>query len=199
MKRIFCLATIVLVGSVAAFADIAQPGKSPNRVPKPKPGLAATMTIKLDRNATEAKLIIPKSQVKQLRAELEQLGDDSDSTASAGRGFSRMQTVVSGLFLSLAFVFGGIWFVRAGKSAGKNGKTFVVLAVLAGLGTAATFVYANVGPPSEARSITNKLFDKKVFSPYGFASGKIKIETSNESTVQLIVPDTSATPSGEEE
>lgn len=198
MKRIFCIATIVIVGSFAAFADIARPGKSPNRVPKPNPGVDTTMTIKLDRNATEARLIIPKSQVKQLRAELEQLDDESGNTASAGVGFSRLQTIASGLFLSLAFIFGGIWFARSGNTSGKNGKTIVVLAIIAGLGSAATFVYANVGPPPEARSITNKLFDHKVFSPYGFASGKIKIETSNDTTVQLIVPDTSATPSAEE-
>lgn len=188
---------MLLLASIAAFADIARPGKAPSRVEKPKPGIATSMTIRLDRNATEAKLIIPKSQIKQLRAELEQMDGDSDNTAAAGT-FSRTQAIVSGIFLSLAFVFGGIWFVRSGKAATKMGKAFVIITVIAGIGSAATFVYANVGPPPEARSITSKLFDQKVMSPYRFASGKIKIETSDSDSVQFIVPDASPAPSGEE-
>lgn len=198
MKRMLALSVVLMLTSLVAFGDIPRPGKSPSRVEKPKPGIAATMEIKLDREAKEARLIIPKSQVKQLRAELEQLDNDADDTAAATGGVSRTQTIVSGTFLSLAFVFGGIWFVRSGKAATKTGKTFVILAVLAGIGSAATLVYANAGPPPEARSITSKLFDQKVFFPYRFASGKIKIETSDGKNVQLIVPDASAAPSGEE-
>ena len=103
------------------------------------------------------------------------------------------------MFLSLAIVFGGMWFVRSGKTATKTGKTLVILAVIAGVGSAATFVYANIGPPLEARSITGKLFDKKVFTPYRFASGKIKIETSDDGIVQLVVPDPPDKPTGDEE
>jgi hypothetical protein len=69
---------------------------------------------------------------------------------------------------------------------------------VAGIGSVATFVFANAGPPPEARSITSKLFDQKVFSPYRFASGAIKIETSDRNYVQLIVPDAPKTPAGEE-
>ena len=61
-----------------------------------------------------------------------------------------------------------------------------------------TLVFANAGPPPEARSITSRLFDKNLFFPYRFASGKIKIETSDKNFVQLIVPEVSATPSAKE-
>lgn len=185
MNRIICLTTIFFLASVAVFADIARP--QPNKDPKPVKSLDATMTIRLDRNAKAARLLIPKSQIKQLRAELEQMDGDSDNTAAVTTpgNFTRTQTIVSGTFLSLALVFGGMLFVRTGKA---SGKALIILAVLAGLGTAATFVYANIGPPPEARSITSRLFNDKVFTPYQFASGNIKIETVDGGNLQLIVP-----------
>ena len=185
MKRMICLTTIFLLASVAVFADIARP--QPSKDPKPVKSLDAIMTIRLDRNAKAARLLIPKSQIKQLRAELEQMDGDSDNTAGVTTpdSFTRTQTIVSGTLLSLALVFGGMLFVRTGKA---SGKALVILAVLAGLGTAATFVYANIGPPPEARSITSRLFNDKVFTPYQFASGNIKIETVDSGNLQLIVP-----------
>lgn len=199
MKQFIFLTTLVLLASTSGFADIARPGQTPNRVPKPKT-VSTIMTIRLDRDATEAKLLIPRSQIKELRAALDELDNDGDDTAAvaAAGDFSRTQTIVSGMFLSLAIVFGGMWFVRSGMAATKTGKTFVVLAVIAGVGSAATFVYANIGPPLEARSITGKLFDKKFFTPYRFASGKIKIETTEDGVVQLVVPDPPDKPTGEE-
>ncbi len=189
MKRILCLLMLLMLASVAAFSDIARPDKSPNRVPKPK-SIDTTMTIRLQRDATEAKLLIPKSQIKQLRAALEQLDDATDDTAAATSSFSRTQTIVSGVFLSLAIVFGGMWFVNSGKAASKHAKTLVVLAVLGGVGSAATFVYANAGPPSEARSITGKMFSPAMHV-YKFGSGKIRLEakTDDSGNVELIVPD----------
>lgn len=200
MKRFFWLTTLVLMASVAVFADIARP--DPTKTPKPTKGVTTTMLIRLDRNATEAKLIIPKSQIKQLRAELEHLDDDPGNTAANTEptSFSRTQTIVSGAFLSLALVFGGMWFVRSGKAATKSGKTFVILAVLAATGATATFVYANAGPPPEARTITGKMFSQSVHL-YKFGSGKIKVETSSTGdAVEFIVPDPqpAATPSAGE-
>ena len=185
MKRIICLTAFLLLASASAFADIPRP--QPTKDPKPVKSLDATMTIRLDKRATVATLQIPKSQIKQLRAELEQMDGESDNTAAVATpdNFSRTQTIVSGTLLSLALVFGGMLFVRTGKA---SAKALIILAVLAGLGTAATFVYANVGPPPEARSITSRLFNDKVFTPYQFASGSIKIEAVDSGGVQLIVP-----------
>jgi hypothetical protein len=178
------------MASFAAFADIARPDKTPKNTPKPK-GIDTSMTIRLDRDAKEARLLIPRSQLKKLRAELDQMDDDSDNTAAVTNGIGRTQTIVSGLFLSLALVFGGMWFVRSGKAATKTGKSLVVLAILAGLGSAATFVYANAGPPSEARSITGKMFSQSVHI-YNFGYGRVRLETSpaneGDDGVVLIVP-----------
>ncbi len=191
MKRLTCLTAIILLTSLAAFADIARPDKTPNKTPKPKPapGITTRMDIRLDRDATQARLIIPKSQLKQLRAELEQMDDDSDNTAQVTTpGVSRTQTIVSGVFLSLSLVFGGMWFVRSGKAATKTGKSLVVIAVLAGLASAATYIYANIGPPPEARSITGRIFSPAIHQ-YNFGGGEIRLEAGDDQTVKFIVPD----------
>mgnify|MGYP006315926195 FL=1 len=56
---------------------------------------------------------------------------------------------------------------------------------------AASFVYANIGPPPEARTINGQIFSQPVHM-YKQASGKIKVETMTESkrdVIELIVPD----------
>jgi len=193
MKKILLLASIALLASTVGFADIPRPEKTP----KPQAGVPMTMEIMMDKSAKEAKLLIPKSQIKQLRAELEALDDDSGNTAAATGGFTRLQTIVSGAFLSLAFVFGGMWFVRSGKASTKGGKALAAGAILGGIGAATTVVFANAGPPPGARNITSKLFDQKIFTPYGFAYGKIKIETTDGNQVKLIVPVVPETPASE--
>ena len=195
MKRIICLTTLLLFASTIGFADIAGPDKSL----KQAKSLVTYMTIRLDRDAKDARLIIPKSQVQQLRAALDHAENETDSTAAvAGSSYSRTQTVMSGMFLSLAIIFGGMWFARSGKASALPRKALIVLAVMAGMGSVATIVYANAGPPPEARSITSKLFDQKIMSPYRFASGQIRVETAAEGdSIIMIVPDTTPNP-GEE-
>lgn len=181
-KSIFTIIFISFL-SFSAFADIRLPDTpKPTATPKPQKSIDSNITIRLDQNATEATLIIPKDQIKQLRAQLDGLDDTNEPILT----FSRTQTIVSGLFLSLAIVFGGVWFSRRGKP----NKTLVAGAVLFLLGSAATIVFANIGPPNDLRSISGKLFDKKVFSGWNRASGKIKVKVADTgNTIEMIVPD----------
>jgi hypothetical protein len=183
MKRLILLFVLVFSLSILSFADIAKPTNSP----KTKASIETEMMIHLRHDAKEARLLIPKSRLQQLRADLDGLDTGSDYAATTG-SFGRTQTIVSGLFLSLAIVFGGLWFARSGKAATLSGKTLVVLTVLAGMAAAASFVYANAGPPPEARSITGKMFVQGVHI-YGFGSGTVKLEVGDEDFVDLIVPD----------
>lgn len=197
MKRMILLSVLLALAAVTAFADIARPDRTPNSTRKPKLGTEATLRIKIDRNATEAKLIIPKSKLKQLRAELDQADDDNAqaSTESLGSGTQRLQTIMGGFFLSLSVVFGGFWVAR--KKGGKGGQSAALIAVAGASAAAVSVVYANVGPPPAARSITSKLFDQKIIRPYNFAEGKIMIETGDGETYQLIVPDAGDGPESE--
>jgi hypothetical protein len=196
MKRIICLFSIMLLAAAAAFADLAKP--EPNKVKNPSKSINTTMTILLKSDAKEARLVIPRSQIKQLRAELDDMDDDTANTAAVTGDVSRTQTIVSGTFLSLALVFGGVWFARSGKTATKTGKTLIALTVVALTASAGTFIYANAGPPPEARSITGKMFSQAVHI-YKFGSGAIKIETTNDNNgVTLVVPDPQPATNGEE-
>lgn len=189
---------LTLIAQTLAFADIAPaPGKSPNRVKKPT-AVNTEMEIRLDPNATEAKLIIPASQLKRLRAELDELGGDDNTASGSGGEINRTQTIISGVFLSVAFVFGGLWISRNRKVL-INNKAIGILAIAGAIGSAATLVYANAGPPAEARSITSKMFSQAVHF-YGFGYGKIKLQTGDGERVKLVVPNpkTEAKPAAEE-
>jgi hypothetical protein len=184
MKKILSLC--LTLGLLSIAVDANEPPPNPTPKPKANKSIETNLRVEIRRDAKEAKLLIPKSQLKQLRAELEEL-DDSDNTASLG--FTQTQTIVSGLFFSLAFIFGGVWLARSRKIDTKASKTLVIGGVLFLSGAVATIVYANAGPPPEARSLTNKFFSPGV-NIYKFGSGKIKLETSNEVQYPtLIVPD----------
>lgn len=202
MKKILVLSLVILLSSIVVFSDIARPpaNVTPAKTPKPK-GADATMQIRLMSNASVATLSIPKAQIKSLRAQLDELDSDDDATAANTNSFSRTQTIVSASFISLALLFGGIWFVRSGKTATKGGKAAVALLVTLGIASAATLVYANAGPPPITKPISSKLFDKRGFDQWGYGVGKIKVVLHNDDpdTYFFEVPDVTANTSTSEE
>ncbi len=186
MKKTFFLLTISLLFTFVAFADVRLPDMS---TPKPTPKIKqtdATMRITLDKNATETVLKLNKSSLKQLRAAIDEIEDDSTDTRAEVRNASSPQTIIGGLFLSLAFVFGGVWMFRS-----KPSKTVVGLFIIVSCLITTTFVFANIAPPMGVRKLSNKTFSEEVNS-YGFASGNIKIQISDNKSmskdVELIVP-----------
>lgn len=191
MFKKILLPLLILIFAATSFGDIARPDKSRKSVKKPT-AVDAYLSIKLDRNAKEAKLIIPRSQIKALRAELESI--DEDGTTAAVGGISRVQTIVSGAFISLALVFAGVWFVRSGRLSTSTGKAAAAVLLIAVTGAMAAVVYGNAGPPAEARSITGKMFSQAVHI-YKFGGGRIKLEvTDTEENLQMIVPDPESPP-----
>jgi hypothetical protein len=186
MERTVASILLTLLISITCFADIPRPDK-PKNVPAKSASVDTHLSIELDRDAKEAKLIIPRSQLKQLRAELEALDSGSDDTAFAA-GVTRIQTIVGGMFLSLAFVFAGFVFVRSGRLSANGTKVAAASAIVFAGGAFATIAFGNAGPPAEARSITGKMFTRALHI-YGFGGGKIKLEVSDDvKTPKLIVP-----------
>src|SRR5436305_5408478 len=110
MRKTLLALIVISVSSMTTLADIAKPAKTP----KQKAPVDAVLNINLMRDATEARLIIPKSLLTQLRAQLDQTGDANVTAAALTTGGynTKIPTIVGGLFLSLALVFGGIWFAR---------------------------------------------------------------------------------------
>jgi hypothetical protein len=190
MQKLTILSLSILVFAASALADIPRPDSTPNRAKKPA-AVDTHLSIVLDRDAKEARLIIPRSQIKALRAEFDNIDGDPDETTAAlsSTGISRLQLIVSGVFLSLAVAFAGIWFSRNRKMSATAGSSSVAGMVIFAVGAFATIVYGNAGPPPAAREITGKMFSQAIHV-YKFGSGKIKLEVSDtETQPKLIVPD----------
>lgn len=202
MKKLISLFALIGIFTVAAFADVRletpTPKPKPTKTPKAAKLFDARMTIQISKDAKEARLLISKDQLKQLRSELAEL-DGESSDAPTASTFTRTQTVVSGLFLSLAFVFGGVWFARSRKTGLKTDKTIAAGAVLFLSGAFATIAFANIGPPFETRSITGEIFSNTV-NQTKRAYGDVKIEVTNENYgLTLIVPEAKNANKSEEE
>jgi hypothetical protein len=202
MKKLVLTAVILMSFSSAALADIPRPSTpKPTETPKQKKSIDTMLLITLTKTKT-AKLKIPKGQIAQLRAQLDELDGGGNNTAavSGSPGFTRLQTIVSGAFLSLALVFGGLWFARSKKIDTKGARGLAIGAFLFLSGAVATVVLANAGPPDEARSITGKMFTEAVHS-YKSGSGEIKLMVNEEGgdRVELVVPDPNGFPDRDEE
>ena len=186
----FLLATVA-----SAAADLPAP-KSNNRKTPPNPTVRTDPAAKIPRTlmsiepngaATEARLVIPRSILTQLTAELD--GDDSQTVAAtnAVTTLSNTQTIMAGLFLSLAFGFGGIWFVHSRKRADKPTRAALGMAILALCGATASIAYGNAGPPPVARSLTSKILVSAAQS-YG-AHGQVKVVIVEEGNqIKLVLP-----------
>lgn len=189
MKKITLLTALLVLLASAAFGDIRVPDSpKPTPAPKAAKGIEMPMSIKIVKGETGARLLIPKSKLKQLRAELDEL-EGADSDANASLGSTRVQTIISGTFLSLALVFGGVWFARSRKSDAKVNKTIAAGAVLFAIATFGSVAFANIGPPMSVRNLTGKIFSQEVNS-WKRASGTVKLEATTEGDmILLIVPD----------
>lgn len=202
------------ITSFACAFDIPIPGPKPNKPvrepnrPDPPPSNETAHTdakdaesaakkdltefqVIIDRDATEAKLIIPTSIIRELS-----LGADKSSTLPPRNWIegqpisSRMGTVIGGMLLALSILFGGLWLIRNHKLSAANVGTIALLITLSGIGTA-SIVYANAGPPPplEARSLTGKIFSQAVHTRKQ-ARGELRVETSDyQDNIDLIVPD----------
>ncbi|MBS1794459.1 MAG: hypothetical protein JSS81_11425 [Acidobacteria bacterium] len=185
MKKIAFLLTFILLTAAFARADESiPPTPKPTKTPRGATSLDSTLNIRLATGEKQARLIIPKDKLKQLRAELDGLDDADAPTASV---FTRTQTVVGGLFLSLGMVFGGVWFVRSGKSAAKKAKIAALVAVVFGAGALATAVSGNIRPPTR-KDITSEIFKSEYFQ-YSGLDGDVRVEvTDSGDKIRLIVP-----------
>lgn len=189
MYKKYLVLLAVLLFAVPAFADIARPDRTPKR-PKKETAIDSRLTIRLDKDAKEARLIIPRSELKGLIA---QLGTDEMPAVKVG-GISQTQTIMGGTLISLAILFGGVWAFRSGKLATRSGKVTASVALVLAGSAMTSLVYANIAPPLETRSIKGSIFSPAI-QKYKFVSGRIKLEVGeDESTPTLIVPDPAVSP-----
>jgi len=144
----------------------------------------AEIRIFLDDDATDAKLVISRQMLNKL-ANQEVAVNNSENY---GLGFSRTQTIVSGLFLSLALVFGGVWFSRA-KNLSKGANIATGIGIFAMLGVFGSIAFANIAPPTYGK-LNNKVFSEGMQNQK-VAYGQIKIEIDEEGSsdrLLLVIP-----------
>lgn len=171
MKNITGVFLIFLIFTASAFADIKPPLKppTPSVTPtKPATPNEARMAISISRFDDEATLVITKSMIEKINAALKAKGEKAMFSEPGPAGIASTQTIVGGLFLSLALVFGGVWLARSGRTVSKSALGIVAFAVV---GMGATLVIGNV--PAPKRVPLSEAVNEKL---QGFvASGKVKI------------------------
>lgn len=200
MARLVFTIFLLLGLSGLAVADI--PVGKPKPQPSPivtqrsdgklpsEPGYA-NMYINIGTADDGPTLIIEKSMLDKINAA------NAGTVASGSTGGLSMElsSVVAGVFLSLAMVFGGLWFVRNRRPISKLAATSLLLAV----GGAATIVYANAGPPKKF-DINSTIFKDEVLG-YTTISGKVKIKVVDRNTgfdIGLTMPRTKTKKADEE-
>jgi hypothetical protein len=183
--NLFVLVALLLATAIPAFADIARPDTDKPQTQSSK--VKTPMNIRPDNQEKEAKLLISRDVLRELSAGLE--GSDSQNAARLGRfnNPSGTQTLMAGIFLSMAFAFGGVWFVHSRKQTNKLTRAALGVMILALCGAGTSLVYANAGPPPVARSLTSKILIPEATS-YG-VWGEVKIEiVETGSGITLVLP-----------
>lgn len=182
---------LTAIFAIAAFADIRLPD-TPKPTPKPT-GKQVELFVDVTSEVSETTLVIKKSSSKLLRAALDEAeGIDTtiaqNETAKPSVSAS-MPTVIGGMFLTLAFVFGGVWMVRSKKPS----KTVVGLFLIGVFVTGTVLVFANIAPPRKF-GITKNLLSPEFSSGRGAtAQGKVRVKIVNDTNaaspdIKLLIP-----------
>jgi len=173
---------------LTVFADIALPEPKPTATPRTskRPLPPARMLIESRKDATEARLQISQSVLRELRAEIE-ANAASDVTGSTTT-LSQTQTIIAGVFLSLSLAFAGV-FVARSRSRMTKQVAAGALVVVAFAGTLAFKAFANARPP-EPRPVNAGSLPRAT-TPETELNGVVRIEIVPEGRViKLIVPAT---------
>lgn len=177
MKKVLFSIVFLLLVSSFALADIARPDEP--RKPRVVSQSDVRLRINVRSEATEPTLTIKRSALKQLRAAIDEAEADenyAEKTVPVS-SIARSQTIIGGIFFSLAFIVGGVWMFR---TKGKSSKIITGFLVIVFIGAGATLVFANAVPPHLV-SLTSRIFAKDT-KAYGFATGKAKLRIIDDRT-----------------
>jgi hypothetical protein len=191
MKLRLCSLALALFAfaPLTVFADISppEPVATPRPVKRTLP--AARMLIESSKDATEARLQISQSVLRELRAEID--GDSATDAAATINSSRQMQTIIAGVFLSLSLAFAGVFIARTRSRATKQVATGV-LVVFAVAGALAFNALANARPPEPRFVDAGSL--PRAAKPDEQLNGVVRVEIVPEGrAIKLIVPVAAAT------
>lgn len=187
MQKIINSLILIAILSIVALADIAPP-----KTPAPAKGKQVEFFVQTSTEVTEPTLVIKKSSTKLLRAALDEaegIENNLAQTESAKPNFTASaQTVVGGMFLTFAFVFGGVWLVRSKKPS----KTVIGLFLVGVFAAGSVLVFANIAPPRIFGIDKNMLSQEFQSRSGASARGKVRVKivngTAADSDIKLLVP-----------
>ena len=176
--------TLLIVGCISTFADIPSPNSNKvRRQPRPNP---VNMTIQPAETAGDARLVIPRDILQQLRASLDDT-DQQDAASVTSNGEHNSRTIIAGIFMSISLAFGGVWLMRSGATSGKLARTAAVITLIGASGIATGIALGNAGPPPVARTLTSKILTPEL--QWWGAYGKVTVEVvADGDQITLILP-----------
>jgi hypothetical protein len=180
---------LLIVGFMSTFADIPSPNSNKvRRQPRPNP---VTMRIQPSESASDAKLVIPRDILQQLRASLDGT-DQQDAASVTSNGEHNSRTIIAGIFMSISLAFGGVWLMRRGATSGKLVGTTAVIALIGASGIATGIALGNA-PPYFPRSLTSKILTPQL--QWSGANGKVMVEVvADGDQITLVLPREKETP-----
>ena len=191
-KRILALCTLglLLATAVWANADIARPSPSPQ---KPKVALHTSLVVIPDTRATEGRLQISQSSLRELRTALANMPDNEspgNQSIAQSIAHSSTRTAIAGLFMFLSLSFAGVWLARSVKTRGQKAVAALLMGA-AVIGAGAIITRANAGPPSSFfwRKLPQNL--SKGNPTYGGVDIEIVPDPTDGTGMKLIIPSTS--------
>lgn len=173
---------------LTAFADIPAPEHRQTKPPVTGKRVLppARMLIESRKDATEARLQIPQSVLRELRAEFERDAATDAAAAASANSPRQTQTIIAGVFLSLSLAFAGVFIARSRSRATKQ-VAVGVLVVFAVAGALAFKALANARPP-EPRFVNAGSLPRAT-TPDEELNGVVRMEIVPDGRViKLIVP-----------
>lgn len=171
---------------LTAFADIRPPEPMPTATPRAANRVLprARMLIESRKDATEARLQISQSVLRELRAELD--GDSGADAAAASLSSPRQtQTIIAGLFLSLSLAFAGVFIARSRSRATKQ----VATAALVLFAVAGAFAFKALANARAPELTVNAGTLPRATTPDEGLNGVVRVEIVPDGRViKLIVP-----------
>ena len=203
MKSILfiCSLTLLLLTTTpVAEADLARPKPSPSEN-ESRVLMSTVLHIIPDPTINDARLQLSPSELKSLRAALDNAA--GNTTVAASIGSSSTRTIIAGLLLFASISVAGVWLARARSRNGETNRAQkVVVAIVisvATLGAAAVITQGNAGPPGyyRWRNLPQSLKEGRPMS--GTLTVELVPEDPNEgSQIKLRIPLRKSTNSGEE-
>lgn len=184
MKRMLslCALCLILAAATTSYGDIARPSPSPA---KGKIVLHTSLVVVPEKKSYGARLQIPESSMRELRAALSDTSGNESMTQRIAQSPSR--TVVAGLLMFLSLSFAGVWLARSVHT--RSQKTVAAFLIgMAVIGAAAIITRANAGPPPSY--LWRKLPDNlsKGQPTYGGVDIEIVPDATDGSGMKLIIP-----------